>query len=152
MVVRLKFIREKYDLTQKQVANILKIKHTSYSYFENGKRLMPLKDLNKFCNYFNVSMDYVLGLSECNIVCKSNIILNKNLIGTRLKEIRKMKGYTQNKLATLINTSQSTISSYEQGKTLIITAFLYDFCKRTHISMDYIIGRNNIIYLLEYNY
>jgi len=145
MAVRFREIREKYDLTQQQVANILNISKTSYNYFENEERFIPLKHLNNYCNYFKTSMDYIFYLNDNNVISKDKITLNKKRIGERIKEIRQIKKLTQKQLAKIINTSQSTISSYEKGKTMIITPFLYELCKRLNISMDYITLRSNII-------
>lgn len=61
-------------------------------------------------------------------------------------------------LAKLLNTTHSTISAYESGKTTILTAFAYEICKKYNISMDYLIGRINkrktidIIYSLYFNF
>lgn len=151
MAVKLKFIREKSELTQRQVAKLLNVSKTNYNYFENEERFIPLKHLNSFCNYFNVSMDYVFSLNNTNIVSKNIENLDKKLIGQRIKYIRKIKKLTQKELAKILNTSQSTISSYESGKTLIITAFLYELCKRLNVSMDYITTRSNIIKIIDSN-
>ena len=62
-------------------------------------------------------------------------------IGSFLKELRKEKGITQEELANILNTTHSTISAYESGKTTILTAFAYEICKRYNISMDYLCGR-----------
>ena len=48
---------------------------------------------------------------------------------------------TQEELASTLNTTHSTISAYESGKTTILTAFAYEICKRYNISMDYLCGR-----------
>ena len=58
-----------------------------------------------------------------------------------LKEFRKKKNITQEELANILNTTHSTISAYESGKTTILTAFAYQICKRYNISMDYLCGR-----------
>ena len=145
MKLRLKEIREKQELTQKEVARILNTGKSNYNYFETGERFIPLKHLNNFCEFFHVSMDFALGLSDTNTFSKQNVNLDKVLIGKRIKYIRKLKGLTQENLAQIINTSQSTISSYESGDTLIITSFLYELCKRLDVSMDYITLRSNII-------
>ncbi len=144
MAVRLKFIREKRDLTQQKVAEILGISKTNYNYFENEERFIPLKHLNNYCNEFNVSMDYIYHLTNVNVTNKNEFILDRELIGKRIREIRISKGLTQKQLANLLNTSQSTISSYEKGNTMILTSFLYELSKRLHVSMDYITGRSNV--------
>ena len=53
-------IREDLGLKQKDIANILNITQQSYSLWENGTKIIPLKHLNSLCNYYNVSMDYLI--------------------------------------------------------------------------------------------
>ena len=143
MFYNLKRIRELYDLTQREMAKILKISKSSYNYFETGEHIIPLKHLNNFCNIFHVSMDYVCGLTNININSTKRYKLKSKEIGERLKKIRLQNNLTQKELAKILNTSQSNISSYESGKTLILTAFLYNYAKYFNVSIDYLIGRNN---------
>lgn len=145
MKLRLGEIREKHDLSQRKTAIILHISKSYYNYFETGERIIPLVRLNDFCNFFHVDFDYALGLSNHNMVTKELKKLDKKLIGTRIKEIRKKNKLTQSDLATLLHTSQSTISSYEHGKTIILTAFLYEMCTKLNISANYIVGKTNTI-------
>ena len=150
MFSNIKRVRESYELTQREMAKILKISKSSYNYFETGEHIIPLKHLNNFCNIFHVSMDYVCGLTDKNIKIKDKYNLNKKNIGKKLKEIRKNSNLTQGQIAKIINTTQSNISSYENGNTLILTAFLYNFAKYFNVSMDYICDRNNNIKIKTY--
>ena len=143
MKLRLKEIREKNDLSGRKMAIKMNVGKTTYNYYELGKRIITVEKLNQFCNLFNCSMDYVLGLTNYNIVPKKNYKINKELVGKRLREIRKENNLSQELIADMINTTQSTISSYETGRVLIITAFLYDIAKKLNVSADYIIGRSN---------
>ena len=145
MKLRLSEIRDKYDLSQRKVAIKLKISKSYYNYFETGERIIPLIRLNDFSNLFNVDFDYALGLSNYNIVTKKLKKLDRKLIGIRIKEIRKKNKLTQKALSDMLNTSQSTISSYEHGKTIILTAFLYEMCTKLNVSANYIVGKTNTI-------
>ena len=145
MKLRLNDIREKHDLSQRKAAIKLGISKSYYNYFESGERIIPLPRLNDFANLFHVDFDYALGLTEHNIVTKELKELDKKLIGTRIKEIRKKNKLTQSALANLLHTSQSTISSYEKGKTIILTAFLYEMCVRLNVSMNYMVGKTNTL-------
>ena len=145
MKLRLNEIREKHDLSQRKTAIKLKVSKSYYNYFESGERIIPLTRLNDFSNLFHVDFDYVLGLTNHNIITKELKTLDKKLIGTRIKEIRKKNKLTQKGLAKLLNTSQSTISSYEHGNTIILTAFLYEMCMKLNVSMNYIVGKTNTI-------
>ena len=59
-----------------------------------------------------------------------------------IKSIRKKYQLTQKELADAINTSQSTISSYEKGKTLVLTVFIYNLALNFNLSVDKICDRN----------
>lgn len=141
---RLVEIREDLNHRQKDIADILGITQQSYSLWENGSKIIPLKHLNNLCNYYNLSMDYVIGLSSIKYYNITNKEIDKILIGERLRKIRKDKNITQEELASILNTTHSTISAYESGKTTILTAFAYEICKRYNISMDYLCGRTLI--------
>lgn len=58
---RLKDLREDNDLMQKEVANFLKITQQQYSRYELGIRIIPLNKLEKLADFYNTSIDYILG-------------------------------------------------------------------------------------------
>lgn len=62
--MRLRDLREDGDLKQKQVADYLHIKQNTYSQYENGQRQLPIDVLIKLAKYYNVSTDYILGLTD----------------------------------------------------------------------------------------
>lgn len=61
---RLKDLREDNDLTQATLAKLLKITQPQYQLYESGKRKLPIDDLITLCVYYNVSADYILGLTN----------------------------------------------------------------------------------------
>ena len=143
ILVKIKDLREEYDLTQLKISEIMNVSKSNYARWETNESIIPLKHLNNLCNYFNVSMDYITGLSKEKNYIIINKKLNKELIGKRLKEFRENNNLTQEELAKQINTSHSTISAYESGKTMLLTAFAYDICKKYNISLDYLCGRTD---------
>ena len=58
---RLRALREKEGLTQKQVANYLQLSRSTYTYYELGKRQPSLQTLSRLAEFFHVSTDYLLG-------------------------------------------------------------------------------------------
>jgi len=62
--MRLKDLREDNDLKQKEIAEYLHIKQNTYSQYENGQRQLPIDILIKLAKYYNVSTDYILGISK----------------------------------------------------------------------------------------
>ena len=137
---RLKDIRIENDLTQVQMASILNTTQTSYNRWENNVELISLKKLTRVCNYFNTSMDYLVGITRNNIG-NGKHDLDYKVVGNNIKIFRKEKNLSQKDLAILLNTSQSTISAYEAGKTIILTAFALEIVKKYNISLDWLCGR-----------
>lgn len=58
---RLRNLREDHDLTQKQVGEILHISQRSYAHYEAGTRDIPIDTLIKLADYYEVSLDYLVG-------------------------------------------------------------------------------------------
>lgn len=63
---RLKELREKKELLQSDVAKFLGISSPAYSYYEANKRNMPAETAIKLSKFFNVSVDYLLGVDTNN--------------------------------------------------------------------------------------
>lgn len=61
---RLKAIREDKDLTQKEIAEVLKTEQSYYAKYENGKRPIPTDRIITLCRFYNLSADYLLGLTD----------------------------------------------------------------------------------------
>lgn len=139
---RLIEIREDNSLSQRDLASILNVSKSTYARWETQEQIIPLNRLVDFCNYFKVSMDYALNLSNENKYKKTINSLDRKLIGNNIKLIRKKLNLTQQDLADLLNTSHSTISAYEAGKTLILTIFAYQICLKYNISLDWLCGNN----------
>ena len=61
---RMRNLRQDNDLSQKKVADMLGVAQTTYSQYELEKRPMPIDYLIALCKFYNVSADYMLGLSN----------------------------------------------------------------------------------------
>jgi len=139
---RLFDIRLDENLKQSEIAAKLETTQSNYSRWESGKKLMPLSKLNLLCNTFNLSMDYVIGISKNK---NGNGIHNLDLkvIGNNIKNLRTKYDITQNDLAKILNTTQSTISAYESGDTLILISYALKIVSTYNESLDNLCGRNN---------
>ncbi len=62
--MRLKDLREDRDVKQKELAELLNIKQNTYSQYENGKREIPLEMLWKLADFYEVSIDYLIGRTD----------------------------------------------------------------------------------------
>ena len=64
MVFRLKELRNKKKISQLKLAMDLGMNQNSISRYENLERQADYSTLIKFANYFNVSIDYLLGRTD----------------------------------------------------------------------------------------
>lgn len=61
MELRIRDLREDNDLTQQHIAKILLCDQSLYSKYERGEREIPLSLLIKLADYYNTSLDYLVG-------------------------------------------------------------------------------------------
>ena len=64
MNLRIRDLREDRDLKQKQLADYLNCSQQVYSNYELGQRDIPTDVLIKLALFYNVSVDYILGLTN----------------------------------------------------------------------------------------
>lgn len=140
---RVRALREEHEMTQKMVAEILVVDKSTYAAWERGRDLFPLKRLLALSNFYQTSLDYMTGLS--NQFSKPDLKedINLNLLKTRIKEVRRNYGFTQERLAEQLNTTHSAISAYENGHLIMPLIFLYQIAKMCEVSIDYILGRTD---------
>ena len=140
---RLEGLREERDLFKKDVAKNIGVVESVYSEWENEKLSIPTKRLVQLANFFEVNIDYMIGLSNKRIKLKNDNDIDLELVSTRLKEIRKSLKMTMRELATKLNTTSSAISNYENAKFLILSSLLIELCNISNYSIDYLLGRSN---------
>ena len=61
---KLKELRTDKSITQKEMADYLKITVTAYQNYEYDRREMNIKSLTKLADFFNASADYLTGRSD----------------------------------------------------------------------------------------
>lgn len=138
---RLKDIREDNDINQEQMAKILNVKRSTYSLWELGINIIPLKNLCDFADYFDFSIDYILGLT--NDRKNTNLIKGLDLIklGNNIKHLRNKKELSQENIADMIGVSQACITRYEKGIICISTSNLYKLSKKFKVSLAELCGK-----------
>lgn len=139
---RFEDLRDEKDLKKKDVAKVIGVVESVYSEWENGKLSIPTKRLVQLANYFEVNIDYMVGISNKRKHIKSSNDVDLDLVSLRLKEIRKSLKLTMRDLSYKFNTSSSAISNYENGKFLILSSFLIELCKYSNYSIDWVLGRS----------
>ncbi len=83
---RLYDLRTDNDLRQEDIANVLGTSKQTYGRYENGTRKLSIEDLKKLCEFYNVSADYIIGLTNItkphwttknnNITFNGNVTIN----------------------------------------------------------------------------
>lgn len=63
-VKRIRDLREDHDYTQEYVARILGTSQSMYARYERAANELPIHHLLTLCNLYQVSADYILGLSD----------------------------------------------------------------------------------------
>ena len=61
---RIRALREDFDKTQTEIAQLLKVGQRTYCDYELGKIRIPVDSLIVLANLYNVSMAYICGLSD----------------------------------------------------------------------------------------
>lgn len=61
---RMRAIREDRDLTQTDIAKVLKTTYQYYSTYESGQREMPLRRAIELARFYDLSLDYLVGLTD----------------------------------------------------------------------------------------
>lgn len=62
--MKLKKIRESRNYSQAEIANVLHVRQNTYSQYETEKRQIPIESLIKLSVFYNVSVDYLLDLTN----------------------------------------------------------------------------------------
>lgn len=62
-VRQIRNLREDSDKTQQEIADFLGTSQTMYARYERGANEMPIHHLIKLAQYYNVSLDYLCGVS-----------------------------------------------------------------------------------------
>ena len=64
MYSRIRDLREDLDINQTQIAKYLGMSQTGYSKYETGENDIPTTILIKLANFYNTSIDYLLGETD----------------------------------------------------------------------------------------
>ena len=102
----LKRTREELELKRKDLAKFFKLSPSTISGWEIGKDTIPIRRLIKYANYFNLSLDYLFGITDINKEYKP-ITLDLKVIGKNLRNLRKNNTLTQQQIADKLNTHRA---------------------------------------------
>lgn len=61
---RIRNLREDSDLTQAEIGQRINVPQRTYAYYESGERMIPPQVLVALAQFYDVSVDYLLGLTD----------------------------------------------------------------------------------------
>ena len=67
----IKNVREDHDLTQAQVGKLLDKSQQGYNHIEMGRAELKIDDLIRLCKFYDLSADYLIGLTDNPISYKN---------------------------------------------------------------------------------
>lgn len=138
---KIKYIRDELEITQNDISKKLGCTRSAYSLWKINKNTIPLYYLNKLSNILNVNIDYLVNLSNKKYITFNKVDINRRILDNRIKQARKSINYTQEKLASKLNTTHSVISAYESGKTAVPTLFMIEIAKITKKSLNWFLNK-----------
>ena len=136
---RLKDLRKEKNLLQIDIAKILKMSQNGYSQYETETNDIPTKILKDLANYYSVSIDYLLCLTDIRDNYKNSKIIEITNNMHRLIDIREDKDLLQKDIANILGISRSAYSSYETNFCDIPTKVLKKLAIYYNVSIDYIL-------------
>ncbi len=136
---RIKELRKLTGISQQKLATDLGLTQASVGNWENGTRYPKTETLKAIANYFDVSIDYLLGTSTDALLTLSH------KVPLHIKELRTKHGITAKQLGEIIGVAESTISLYETGKRYPNYSTLMKIADHFNVTVDYILGRDSII-------
>ena len=152
---RIKKTREVHHLTQTEFGELFGIVKSTVSSYEHGNST-PDDDIKiAICKHFNISMDYLFGLTACDNLIDEFSGVNSNqeekspkkckcehgmTFGTRLKTLRERAGLTQEQLGLNVNLSKANISKYESDSVEPNLSTLIQIATLFEVTVDYLLG------------
>ncbi|AFQ45358.1 helix-turn-helix domain-containing protein [Desulfosporosinus meridiei] len=131
---RLQQLRNKFELTQEELAKILCMSRSTYAQYEVDRRKPDYDTLHRIADYFKVSIDFLLGRTEYSII-------EECCLPSRLKMIRELNDISLEQLAEGLNLSLNDISQFETGEKYPTPSTLKVLAECLNCSVDFLLGR-----------
>ena len=136
---RLKNLRNTKKLTQKQVAEYFSLNIRTYSRYESGEIEPPISSISKLADYFEVSIDYLVGRSDNPGV----EYLTRTKFVERLEALRIEKSISQKAVAEYLGIPERAYQLYEYDKREPSQDDLIKLADYFDVSTDYLLGRSD---------
>lgn len=128
-------LRIQNEKTQLDIAKLLSCSRVTYCQYEHDKRGISLQRLIILSKYYDVSMDYILGVSS-----KKGTAYKRGVWRySRLRYIRRKYHYSQKSLSTALFYDEDVYQSYEVGDSDTPPELIIRLALLLNIKTDYIV-------------
>lgn len=142
---RLTKLRNEKNISMKQCAYELDIPYTTYVSYEKNEREPKAKQLMKIANYFDVSLDFLLGRTKSQNI-RYNLASNLNKLLTENKSF-----ITKKQLSQLLGVTPSAITNCTKGSNSPDIELLVKICDIFKIDINELIGISSDNFELSLN-
>ncbi len=142
---RLNALKDLEHLSTRKLSIKARVDRKALQDWLDGKYLPRYDAFINIANYFEVSLDYLVGLeNECYAEYKSEVPIKQvpDLFVARLKEMLSIRGLNAHQLAQKMEIEQSTISKWINRVCMPEMVSLLSLAKWLNVSIDYLYGRS----------
>lgn len=125
-------LRKENALSQKALAEKIGVSQQTVGSWETRRTEPDQRALKLLADYFNVSVDYLLGQP-----------IQDSILKNRLRLLRQEKELTQKEFANIFSISDARYNQYETGRRTPDYTLLNHFADYFDVSLDYLLGRTN---------
>lgn len=115
---RLKALREENGMNQSELGKLLNVQGAAISKYESGEVPLTGETIVQLAEYFGVTADYLLGLTEGEDTIGTEEKINEiaQRVGRNIRSIREQAGLSQDEFAEGFSVKQPTVANWETGK------------------------------------
>lgn len=136
--MNLKQLRERAGLSQAELGNLVGLKQTTISQYENRTRQPNLDLTQKIADVLEVSLDELVRPLE------NRVESNEEDLGYTIANLRKSKNMTQREFAHLLGVSNGAVAMWETNKRQPDLDTLRKIAKYYDVSVDYLLGLEDV--------
>ena len=137
---RIKYIRKHLGITQMEFAKKINRTCGFISDLETGKCNASPTTLRAICSVFGINEKWLVsGVGNMFVEGREVGEANKENVGFRIKQVRKLVGMTQEQFCKAINYSMMQVSFVELGKTTPSNTFLQKVATVFKVSYDWLL-------------